>query len=248
MFSAIRKRLTYANVAMTLALLFAMTGGAYAANKYLITSTKQISPKVLKSLKGANGKNGAAGPAGPAGTAGVGTAGAQGAQGAQGPQGPAGTNGEKGEKGTNGTNGAPGEEGPAGPEGVCSTSSCHLPSGVTETGTFEGTSSAAKAIQLPISFPIPLPSSLGGGSANFVTKEDVKNKSYPEGCSGSAAKPEAAKGFLCVFGGFTGELVTNQFFSPGEPADLVGTTGTIVNAETENAEELVVGTWAVTAP
>ena len=66
MLSAIRKRLTYANVAMTLALVFAMTGGAYAANKYLITSTKQISPKVLKSLKGATGTNGAAGPAGAA--------------------------------------------------------------------------------------------------------------------------------------------------------------------------------------
>ena len=31
MFSMIRKRLTFANVAMTLALVFAMTGGAYAA-------------------------------------------------------------------------------------------------------------------------------------------------------------------------------------------------------------------------
>jgi hypothetical protein len=247
MLSAIRKRmrLTPSTVIATLALVFAMTGGAYAAKKYLITSTKQISPSVLKALKGK------AGPAGPAGTGTAGAAGPQGpggAAGAKGENGVPGKEGPPGKNGTNGTNGAPGEEGPAGPEGVCSTSSCHLPSGVTETGTFEGTSSAAKAIQLPISFPIPLPSSLGGGSANFVTKEDVKNKSYPEGCSGSAAKPEAAKGFLCVFGGFTGELVTNQFFSPGEPADLVGTTGTIVNAETENAEELVVGTWAVTAP
>ena len=43
-----RGRLSYANVAMTLALVFAMSGGAYAASKYVITSTKQISPKVLK--------------------------------------------------------------------------------------------------------------------------------------------------------------------------------------------------------
>ena len=47
MFSRIRKRLTYANVAMTMALVFAMTGGAYAAKKYVITSTKQIKPSVL---------------------------------------------------------------------------------------------------------------------------------------------------------------------------------------------------------
>ncbi|HTD58778.1 MAG TPA: hypothetical protein VK672_07775 [Solirubrobacteraceae bacterium] len=87
MFSALRKRLTYANVAMTLALVFAMTGGAYAANKYPITSTKQISPKVLKALKGATGKNGANG--------------ANGATGATGPGGPAGANGT----GTPGSNG-----------------------------------------------------------------------------------------------------------------------------------------------
>jgi hypothetical protein len=29
---------------MTIALVFAMSGGAYAANHFLITSTKQISP------------------------------------------------------------------------------------------------------------------------------------------------------------------------------------------------------------
>jgi hypothetical protein len=100
MLSAIRKRLTYANVAMTLALVFAMSGGAYAAKRYLITSTKQISPKVLKSLKGANGKNGTAGPAGPAGAAGAAGAGTAGPQG---PQGTAGTNG------TTGTNGVSAE-------------------------------------------------------------------------------------------------------------------------------------------
>ena len=44
MFSRIRKRLTYANVVMTFVLVFAMTGGAYAASKYVITSTKQIKP------------------------------------------------------------------------------------------------------------------------------------------------------------------------------------------------------------
>jgi hypothetical protein len=75
MFSAIRKRVTYTNVAMTVALVFAMSGGAYAAGKYLIVSTKQISPKVLKSLVGKTGKagaNGAPGAAGPARAAGAG--------------------------------------------------------------------------------------------------------------------------------------------------------------------------------
>jgi hypothetical protein len=109
MFSAIRRRLTYTNVAMTLALVFAMSGGAYAAGKYLITSTKQISPKVLKSLAGKTGKAGAAGatgaqgPVGPAGAAGAqGQVGAVGKEGPQGKEGPAGPAGAKGENGTTG--------------------------------------------------------------------------------------------------------------------------------------------------
>ena len=64
MFGGIRKRVSYTNVVLTLILVFAMSGGAYAAGRYLITSTKQISPKVLKALAG---KSGATGPAGAAG-------------------------------------------------------------------------------------------------------------------------------------------------------------------------------------
>jgi hypothetical protein len=41
----LRRHLSYANVAATLALLFAMTGGALAANHYLITSTCRSRPK-----------------------------------------------------------------------------------------------------------------------------------------------------------------------------------------------------------
>ncbi len=36
-----RRRLSYANVTATLALVFAMSGGAMAANHYLITSTSR---------------------------------------------------------------------------------------------------------------------------------------------------------------------------------------------------------------
>jgi hypothetical protein len=96
MFSKIRKRATYANVTMTLALVFAMSGGAYAAKKYLITSTKQISPKVLAQLKSTKG----AGQAGP-----------------QGPQGAPGTNGTNGKDGTQGPKGEPGTPGTPGKDG-----------------------------------------------------------------------------------------------------------------------------------
>jgi Collagen triple helix repeat (20 copies) len=83
-----RRHLNYANVVATLALVFAMSGGALAAKHYLINSTKQINPKVLKKLKGNAGKTGATGPAGVAG--------------APGPQ------GKEGSAGKEGTKGAPG--------------------------------------------------------------------------------------------------------------------------------------------
>jgi hypothetical protein len=70
---------SYASVTATLALVFSMTGGAFAASHYLITSTKQIKPSVLSQLKGNAGAPGQQGPQGPAGSAG-----AQGSQGNQG--------------------------------------------------------------------------------------------------------------------------------------------------------------------
>jgi hypothetical protein len=93
-----RRRLSYANVTATLALVFAMSGGALAANHYLITSTKQVSPKVLKKLTGKAGKAGTNGANGAAGATGI--TGAQGLQGKEGPQGKTGEKGQTGEAGT----------------------------------------------------------------------------------------------------------------------------------------------------
>jgi hypothetical protein len=69
-----------ANLVAWLALFVALGGTSLAANHYLINSTKQISPKVLKKLRGSRGPRGAQG-----------TAGARGATGATGATGPAGT-------------------------------------------------------------------------------------------------------------------------------------------------------------
>ena len=52
-------KFTYANVAATLALVFSMTGGALAANHYLVNSSKQINPKVLRAAEGSKGPQGA---------------------------------------------------------------------------------------------------------------------------------------------------------------------------------------------
>ena len=80
-----RRRITYANVAATLALVFSMTGGALAAHHYLINSTKQINPKVIKALRGKAGPQGIAGKAGTPG--GTGVTGKEGQQGKEGPAG-----------------------------------------------------------------------------------------------------------------------------------------------------------------
>ena len=92
MFSSIRRHLNYANVVATLALVFAMSGGALAASHYLINSTKQINPKVLKKLRSARGTSGATGP--------------RGATGAGGPTGREGTPGKEGAAGKEGQPGA----------------------------------------------------------------------------------------------------------------------------------------------
>lgn len=60
----IRRHLSYANVVATMALVFALAGSAFAAKHYLITSTREISPNVLKKLRG---KTGPAGPQGQGG-------------------------------------------------------------------------------------------------------------------------------------------------------------------------------------
>jgi hypothetical protein len=86
-----RRRISYANVAATLALVFSMSGGALAASHYLINSTKQINPKVLKKLKGNTGKTGATGKEGPQGKEGA--AGKEGTAGKEGPRGPEGVSG-----------------------------------------------------------------------------------------------------------------------------------------------------------
>lgn len=80
--NSIRRHLSYANVVATMALVFAMSGGALAAKHYLIDSTRQIKPSVLKALQGRTGKTGPQGL--------TGATGATGAQGLQGKEGPPG--------------------------------------------------------------------------------------------------------------------------------------------------------------
>jgi hypothetical protein len=259
MFSALRRRLTYTNVVVTLALFFSMSGGALAASHYLITSTKQISPKVLKSLTGKAGPAGAPGAAGAGSQGPAGPGGSQGPAGPEGKQGPAGPEGKQGEKGPKGAIGAPW---PAGGT---------LPSEATETGVWTAGPAVGEAlISAAISFPIPLaaPVSNSGCSvhiepckARVVTLKQAAQKEVPAGCTvdgveGSAEHPLAAPGFLCVYGAIEEKMEFNESVNgPGkliiDPATETeggtGETGAVLRPLALEAEATGHGTWAVTA-
>jgi hypothetical protein len=112
MFQSIRKHLSYSNVAATIALVFALTGGAFAATNPGGSSHATLTASAAKKKSTPKGPRGPAGPKGATGATGAaGPAGATGPGGAQGPQGPAGSNGSNGEKGEQGTPGAKGTNG-----------------------------------------------------------------------------------------------------------------------------------------
>jgi hypothetical protein len=171
MLSPIRSRLTYANVAVTIALVFAMTGGAFAATHYLLTSTKQISPSVLRALQG---KQGLTGQQGVAGT-----------PGAQGPRGEAGPAGNEGPAGKQGSVGKDGSSWPAGGT---------LPAGKTETGTWAFVSYSQGEILEAVSFPVPT----GEPLEHVVLRQPVEEDPSPN-CGGTVDKPEADPGFICLY-------------------------------------------------
>jgi hypothetical protein len=244
MFQAIRTRVNATSVVAVLALVFAMTGGAYAAKKYLITSTKQISPSVLKSLQGKAGAPGSAGHQGSAWP-----------QRPAGPQGPAGGAGAKGETGPAGqagpvgATGATGKAGKAGKEGSPWTLGGTLPGGAIETGTWAlGTlpPNTSEPIYIPISFTIRLVASLDANHVHYVKPGETA----PAGCTGgTASAPTAEPGNFCIYASLQGfGLSFIHSIQPGafETEELgAGTAGAVlVMIGGEGAQ--AGGTWAVT--
>jgi hypothetical protein len=260
MFSAMRRRvrISPATVIASLALVFAMTGGAYAASKYVITSAKQIKPSVLAQLKGKAGANGA-----------------QGAPGAQGPAGPQGPAGAKGENGANGTKGTDGKDGvsvtgsvePAGANCKAGGSKFVASSGTTyacngekgKEGTFGGQSLpagktltgvyAASAlvegeephVQAGVSFALPVS---GEVTAHYIKAGET---TLPHGCTGNANEPGAEEGNLCVFSQSEENVGIAAAGPQGSPTSTIGAVIVGIAPETGEGKNVAFsGTWAVT--
>ncbi len=229
---AVRRHLNAATVIAVCALVLAMSGGAWAAKKYLISSTGQIKPTVLKELKGATGPKGAAGAAGPAGP-----------QGGQGPQGAPGNPGTPGKNGVDGKEGKEGKEGKPGQTGFTEA----LPAGKTETGTWAVNVSGEEEIAFaPITFAIPM---TGGGEAVLLNETETAGKAGTGGCTGTFQVPTAPAGKLCIY---TAEEETESLLKAPKPVfneelGRFGEPGGFVEFPIKaGGKAFVRGTWAVT--
>jgi hypothetical protein len=251
MFSTLRTRFGIPGVISVIALVFAMIGGAYAANNSASGGKATAS---AKAKKGPRGPKGATGPAGPAG--------------AQGPAGPAGAKGDAGANGSNGAAGATGATGATGAKGATGATGAAgqtgftetLPSGKTETGVWSVTiAPEASEPEVPISFPIPV--AQASQSAHFFTREQVEKEEFgTSGCKWQLEEPEARPeatqaGTLCVF--TQDEELTEVIGAPnirpiGSPTALgFGPAGAYLRFTTFSSNaffQYALGAWAVTAP
>jgi hypothetical protein len=272
MFSAIRKRISPTTVVAFMALVFAMTGGAFAASgggggSKGAKATASVTPfaSAAKAKAKPKAKAGPRGPAGPAG--------AKGAAGAAGPAGPAGPVGAAGAKGENGAPGAKGETGPAGSAGPAGpagakgapgspwTAGGTLPSNATETGawSYGEVLGSPEELLVPISFSIPLAGALGAEQVHYI---NVAGKEVYDGpldertstaCTGTAADPTAEPGNLCVYAArfylaspsLWNSLIQTLGSEPGTAG--TSTAGAVILLFDPQTNSHGLGTWAVTA-
>jgi hypothetical protein len=260
MFSTLRTRFGIPGVISVIALVFALVGGAYAANN---SSSGGKATASAKAKKGPRGPKGATGPAGPAGAQGpAGPAGAKGDAGANGSNGAKGATGATGATGAKGATGAAGAAGATGPTGFSGFTET-LPAGKTETGTWSQLSNGEfgfPAAEVAISFPIPLAKASSEGHAFVFTKKKTEEEEFgTSGCkwevSNLESRPEATPGTLCVFTSTEERAdVEGAYFStpPGVVTfEAYGQTGAIllgVGGVKSTSLFQAAGTWAVTAP
>jgi hypothetical protein len=164
-----------------------MTGGAYAASRYVITSTKQIKSSVLKSLKGLTERPERKAPR--PGWCGW----------ASGPRRSRRRQRRhralRGWKENQANPGKAGERGKHGKEGSPSAGGV-LPAGKTETDAWSAHGPEKGELFVPLSLSLPVKGE--GITAVHVIKQ---GEAPPAGCKGLGKVPGAEPGVLFVFGG-----------------------------------------------
>ncbi len=228
MFSTLRNRFGIPGVISVIALVFALVGGAFAANN-LGGSGKGATASAKKAAKGPRGPRGATGPAGAAGSAGP--AGAKGDTGAPGAAGQAGAPGSAGKDGTSvtsasfeGTNepvsepcaiepgvGAGGVEfksaspttyacnGVDGEDGDPWTAGGTLPPNATETGAWALDQPAEGTGEFATSIAVSFNIPLDATPETVLVPPSPKPNPDPVHCPGTVEDPEAASGWLCFY-------------------------------------------------
>jgi hypothetical protein len=213
------------------ALVAALTGGAYAASGALTSKQKKEVQKIAQTEAKKVAKAGPQGPAGPKGDTG--------SQGAKGDNGAPGAKGDTGSQGVVGTPGAPGKEGSPWTAGGV------LPTGQTLVGNWAyGLSGPEQSpLTASVSFGIPL---AAAPTVHYVATEGEEAAA----CPGSATAPKAAAGQLCVY---QGVAVNNPgTFNAGFTEATLANSGVTLffNPIQEGATfkpSFMAGTWAVTA-
>jgi Collagen triple helix repeat (20 copies) len=224
MFNRIHQKLGTAGFVISIvALVAALTGGAYAAGGLTKSQEKQVTKIAQKEAKKYAGKQGPAGPAGPGGAAGA--------------KGDAGARGDAGATGAPGTSGVPGAPGK---EGSPWTAGGTLPIGNTETGTWTvGVAGTENLEFAAISFTVPL----AHASSEVVFLKEGEGETTK--CPGTAEEPKAATGILCIYQQ-VGEVPSPTFNSALLGVLPGGTSGQVI-AFNVPAGSWAAGSWAVTA-
>jgi hypothetical protein len=276
MFQRARKHINPATILALAALVFATTGGAFAATgggggngggstpgKASASIGRTATFTAVAAKKKAKPKAGARGPAGPRGATGAtGPGGPAGPTGATGATGATGTTGPAGAQGTQGAQGPQGPEGKQGPSGTTGFTAT-LPAGDTETGTWAFDRTGESGVEkVSLSFPVPLETSLPEEDAHFIEGhgEEVSEseatgflKGKSSICSGTPEHPTAPPGNLCVYSS-TLEGVAEEagrfteLNGPEGGGKIAGTAGAIILFFGAQVGSGGYGSWAVTAP
>jgi hypothetical protein len=241
MFSPLRNRFGIPGVISVMALVFAMLGGAYAANNSGEGKGAAASAKAKKGPRGPKGATGPAGPAGPQGPKGdAGAAGAAGAPGKDGESvklssasgaecaeggtkltvGAASTKVCNGEEGAPGAPGAAGAQGPKGDPWVVGTA----PQGAVLKGTWSipyyNATDVGEEIIVPISTGVPISEEsprliVVDPSFTFPPEIQETNEFF---CPGNAENPTAfflaGANTLCIY------VATGTNLTPPMPSDV----------------------------